>query len=142
MPARRRVADVLTKDLLRVSRAGGGYHPQFADDARRDLAARVIGVYQGHVDRSRADLEDALADLEREAPDFKLVRGFAKLLEREATFETRSPVPPERARRAAFAAGESVGVVGEIHPAVLVEHDLEVPVAAFEFDLSALDATE
>ena len=110
-PARRRVGDVLTKDLLRVSRAGGGYHPQFADDARRDLAARVIGVYQGHVDRSRADLEDALADLEREAPDFKLVRGFAKLLEREATFETRSPVPPERARRAAFAAGESVGVV-------------------------------
>ncbi|TYL39450.1 phenylalanine--tRNA ligase subunit beta [Natronococcus pandeyae] len=34
--------------------------------------------------------------------------------------------------------GETVGVVGEIHPKVLVEHDLEVPVAAFEFDLEAL----
>ena len=34
--------------------------------------------------------------------------------------------------------GERVGVVGEIHPAVLVEHDLEVPVAAFEFELDAL----
>jgi phenylalanyl-tRNA synthetase beta chain len=34
--------------------------------------------------------------------------------------------------------GESVGVVGEIHPSVLVEHDLELPVAAFEFDLDAL----
>ncbi len=34
--------------------------------------------------------------------------------------------------------GESVGVVGEIHPKVLVEHDLEVPVAAFEFDLESL----
>jgi phenylalanyl-tRNA synthetase beta chain len=34
--------------------------------------------------------------------------------------------------------GESAGVVGEVHPAVLVEHDLEVPVAAFEFDLAAL----
>ncbi|MBP1921812.1 phenylalanyl-tRNA synthetase beta chain [Halorubrum alkaliphilum] len=34
--------------------------------------------------------------------------------------------------------GDSVGVVGEVHPAVLVEHDLEVPVAAFEFDLDAL----
>ncbi|MFD1570940.1 phenylalanine--tRNA ligase subunit beta [Halorubrum laminariae] len=33
---------------------------------------------------------------------------------------------------------EAVGVIGEIHPAVLVEHDLEVPVAAFEFDLDAL----
>ena len=34
--------------------------------------------------------------------------------------------------------GEAVGVIGEVHPAVLVEHDLEVPVAAFEFHLDAL----
>jgi len=34
--------------------------------------------------------------------------------------------------------GEPVGVIGEVHPAVLVEHDLEVPVAAFEFHLDAL----
>ncbi|AXR79701.1 phenylalanine--tRNA ligase subunit beta [Natrarchaeobaculum sulfurireducens] len=34
--------------------------------------------------------------------------------------------------------GEAVGVIGEIHPKVLVEHDLEVPVAGFEFDLAAL----
>ncbi len=34
--------------------------------------------------------------------------------------------------------GEDVGVVGELHPEVLVEHDLELPVAAFEFRLDAL----
>ncbi|QCC46228.1 phenylalanine--tRNA ligase subunit beta [Halobellus limi] len=34
--------------------------------------------------------------------------------------------------------GETVGIVGELHPEVLVEHDLELPVAAFEFDLEAL----
>ena len=34
--------------------------------------------------------------------------------------------------------GDPVGVIGEVHPAVLVEHDLELPVVAFEFDLSAL----
>ncbi|APW97305.1 phenylalanine--tRNA ligase subunit beta [Halobiforma lacisalsi AJ5] len=34
--------------------------------------------------------------------------------------------------------GETVGVIGEVHPKVLVEHDLEVPVAGFEFDLAAL----
>ncbi|WP_265109229.1 phenylalanine--tRNA ligase subunit beta [Halosolutus halophilus] len=34
--------------------------------------------------------------------------------------------------------GEDVGLIGEVHPKVLVEHDLEVPVAAFEFDLEAL----
>ncbi|ELZ05847.1 phenylalanine--tRNA ligase subunit beta [Natrialba aegyptia] len=33
---------------------------------------------------------------------------------------------------------EVVGVIGEVHPKILVEHDLEVPVAAFEFDLAAL----
>ena len=35
--------------------------------------------------------------------------------------------------------GERAGVIGELHPAVLVEHDLEVPVAAFEFDLAAFN---
>ncbi|WP_336329625.1 phenylalanine--tRNA ligase subunit beta [Haloarcula sp. CGMCC 1.2071] len=35
--------------------------------------------------------------------------------------------------------GESVGVIGEVHPKVLVEHDLELPVAAFEFRLDALE---
>jgi len=102
---------MLTKDLLRVSRAGGGYRPRFTDPADEALAARVLGVYQGHVGERRRSLESALADLEGEADDFKLVRGFAKLLEREATFEVRSPVDPRRARTAAFEAAESVGVV-------------------------------
>ena len=108
-----RTSTVLTKELLRVSRAGGGYHPQFVGEDHRDLAARVIGTYQGHVGESREQLETALTDLEREAPDFKLVRGLAKLLAREATFETRAPLPPERARRSAFEAAEHVGVVTE-----------------------------
>ncbi|MBX0321727.1 DUF790 family protein [Halomicroarcula sp. F13] len=104
---------MLTKDLLRVSRAGGGYHPQFVDDARERLAARVLGVYQGHVGETRADLQAALTDLEGGAEDFKLVRGFAKLVEREADFETRAAVPPERARKRVFEAAEAVGVVTE-----------------------------
>ncbi len=104
-------SDMLTKDLLRVSRAGGGYRPRFTDPEDEALAARILGVYQGHVGHSRAELEAALSDLERGADDFKLVRGFAKLLERRCTFETRSPIEPQRARRAAFEAAESVGVV-------------------------------
>jgi predicted nuclease of restriction endonuclease-like RecB superfamily len=104
---------VLTKDLLRVSRAGDGYHPQFADRSHRPLAARVVGTFETHVGRPRVDLEDALADLEAEADHFKLVRGFAALCERDAAFETRAAVPPERARRVAFEAAEAVGVVSE-----------------------------
>jgi len=34
--------------------------------------------------------------------------------------------------------GEPAGVIGEVHPDVIVEHDLELPVAAFEFRLDAL----
>ncbi|MBX0285977.1 DUF790 family protein [Halomicroarcula sp. F28] len=104
---------MLTKELLRVSRAGGGYHPQFADEGHERLAARVLGVYQGHVGESRSTLQRALTDIEGEAEDFKLVRGFAKLVEREATVETRAPMPPERARKRVFEAAEAVGVVTE-----------------------------
>jgi len=102
---------VLTKELLRVSRAGGSYRPQFVGPDREPLAARVLGTYQGHVGETRGDLEAALTDIERDVDEFKLVRGFAKLLDRETTVETRAPVDPRRAREAAFGAAASVGVV-------------------------------
>jgi predicted nuclease of restriction endonuclease-like RecB superfamily len=102
---------VLTKDLLRVSRAGGGYQPQFADSDDEALAGRVLGTFQGHVGQERATLDDALTDVERDARDFKLVRGFAHLVEREATFDVEAAVDPPSARRAAFEAAEDVGVV-------------------------------
>ncbi len=104
---------VLTKDLLRVSRRGGGYRPEFVGADHEQLAARVIGCYQGHVGESRGDLQEALERIERDSDDFKLVRGFAKLLDREATWEVQSPVEPRQARRVAFETSESVGVVTE-----------------------------
>ncbi|ADJ15875.1 DUF790 family protein [Halalkalicoccus jeotgali] len=103
---------MLTKDLLRVSRAGGGYHLQFAGREHRPLAAKVLGTFEDHVGDPRSELDGALADLEGEY-DFKLVRGLAKLLEREATFETRAAVSPARARRAAFEAGEALLVAND-----------------------------
>ena len=102
---------MLRKDLLRVSRAGGGYHPQFADRSHRPLAARTIGVFQAHVGEPRHRLDDALSALEADADDFKLVRGFAALLERDAVFETRAALPPDRVRRRVFEAAESLGGV-------------------------------
>ncbi len=104
---------MLRKDLLRISRAGGGYRPRFAGREHRPLAARVIGTFQGHVGEPLERLDSALEDLEREAGDYKLVRGFTALLDRESTFETHAAVEPRRARRAAFEAAEAVGVVTE-----------------------------
>ena len=114
---------MLTKDLLRVSRAGGGYRPRFVGRESRPLAARVVGTFQGHVGEPRERLDAALSSLEADADDFKLVRGFAALLEREATFETRAAVPPERARRVAFEAAEDAGgvVTGDERDAALAD---------------------
>ncbi|GAB6877796.1 DUF790 family protein [Halorubrum gandharaense] len=104
---------MLRKDLLRVSRAGGGYRPRFVSRERRPIAAHVLGTFRKHVGERRGDLDDALEDLEADAPDFKLVRGFATLVERECEFETRAPVPPQRVRRTAFETAEAVGVASE-----------------------------
>ncbi|MFO8115651.1 MAG: DUF790 family protein [Halorubrum sp.] len=108
---------MLRKDLLRVSRAGGGYRPRFTTREHRPLAARVLGTFESHVGERRGDLDDALAALETDTAgsggEFKLVRGLATLVERECAFETRAPVPPRRVRRAAFEAAETVGVASE-----------------------------
>lgn len=116
---------MLRKDLLRVSRAGGGYRPQFTGRDHRPLAARVLGTFESHVGERRGDLDDALADLEADAAarngDFKLVRGLAALVERECEFETRAAVPPRRVRRAAFEAAEAVGVASEAERETAVE---------------------
>lgn len=104
---------MLTKDLLRVSRRGGGYQPQFADEEDQSLAGRVIGCYQGHVGESREQLQEALDDIEHESDDFKLVRGFAKLVDREATWAVDAAVDPHSARTAAFEASEAIGVITE-----------------------------
>jgi phenylalanyl-tRNA synthetase beta chain len=92
------------------------------------------GVGEGrHVGAVLADheagYEDAKARLQALARDFDVA------LETPATEH-----PSFISGRAADVVidGEPVGVVGEIHPKVIVEHDLEVPVAAFEFDLEAL----
>jgi len=104
---------VLRKEHLRVSRAGGGYHPQFTDEGDRALAASLLGTFQGHVGERRARLREALEEAEREADSFKQVRGLAALLERDATFETRAEVPPRRTRRVVFERAESIGVASE-----------------------------
>ena len=108
---------MLRKDLLRVSRAGGGYRPRFTTRDHRPLAAQVLGTFERHVGARRGDLDDALETLEADAAesggDFKLVRGLATLVERECEFETRAPVPPRRVRRATFEAAEAVGVASE-----------------------------
>ncbi|MFD1641372.1 DUF790 family protein [Halohasta litorea] len=131
---------MLTKDLLRVSRRGGSYRPEFIGREHRPLAARLIAVYNDHVDEPRQEVDEAVEAIEREESDFKLVRGFAALLDREATFETIAPLPPERTRRRVFEAAETVGVAtSEDREQALITaaDELAVDTAAVEDSLYA-----
>ncbi len=84
----------------------------------------------GALARTDASYEDAKARLQA------IAEAFGKALKTPATDH-----PTFIDGRAADIVldGETVGVIGEVHPTVLVEHDLELPVAAFEFRLDALE---
>jgi phenylalanyl-tRNA synthetase beta chain len=83
----------------------------------------------GVLARTDASYEDAKARLQA------IAEAFGTSL---ATPPTDHPTFIDGRAAAVVLDGETVGVVGEVHPAVLVEHDLELPVAAFEFRLDAL----
>jgi phenylalanyl-tRNA synthetase beta chain len=84
----------------------------------------------GVLARTDASYEDAKARLQA------LARAFGKTLE---TPPAEHPSFINGRTAEIVLDGESVGVLGEVHPKVLVEHDLELPVAAFEFRLDGLN---
>jgi phenylalanyl-tRNA synthetase beta chain len=104
-----------------------GFSAYRDDDEPTKLAERhtVAAVLA----RSEASYEDARTRLQA------LCRVFDAELE---TTETDHPTFVDGRTAEVVIDGESVGVLGEVHPRVLVEYDLELPVAAFEFELSAL----
>ena len=81
------------------------------------------------VARTDASYEDAKARLSA------IARTFGVGLE---TPPTEHPSFVSGRTAAVVLDGDPVGVIGELHPRVLVEHDLEVPVSAFEFRLDGL----
>jgi phenylalanyl-tRNA synthetase beta chain len=102
------------------------------------VAERDDGENTGLAERTH--VAGALARTEASYED---ARGCLQVLARAFDVELETP-PTEHPTfidgRAAEVVldGESVGVVGEVDPEVLVEHDLEVPVSAFEFAAGAL----
>ncbi|GAB3041569.1 phenylalanine--tRNA ligase subunit beta [Natronobiforma cellulositropha] len=99
-------------------------------DGRENTKVRETRHVAAALARHDAAYEDAKARLQA------IVGHFGKTVETPAS-EHPSFIPGRCA--SVVIDGEEVGVIGELHPAVLVEHDLEVPVAAFEFDLAALE---
>ena len=110
------------QDLAEIGLAAGLDDAENTGVAEHRTVAAVLA-------RTDASYEDAKARLQA------LAGAFGKTLETPPT-EHPSFIPGRAAE--VVLNGESVGVIGEIHPEVLVEHDLELPVAAFEFRLDAL----
>ncbi len=115
------------QDLAEIGLATG-------TDANENTGVAEWRTVAGVLARTDASFEDAKATLQA------LGRRFGVPVE---TPRTEHPSFIE-GRTAAISFGdEPVGVVGELHPEILVEHDLEIPVAAFEFRLDGLyDAVE
>jgi len=111
------------QDLAEIGLAAG------LDDSRNTGVTEHRTV-AGALARTDASYEDAKARLQA------IAEAFGTALETPAT--THPTFIDGRAADIVLD-GEAVGVVGEIHPNVLVEHDLELPVAAFEFRLDALE---
>ncbi len=96
------------------------------DEPTNVAETRHVGAVLARPD---ASYENAKARLDR------LCRDFGVTLE---TPPTEHPSFIGGRTASVVIDGDAVGVIGELHPAVLVNHDLEVPVVGFEFALDAL----
>jgi phenylalanyl-tRNA synthetase beta chain len=111
------------QDLSEIGLAAHVDEPEETKVHERRTVAAVLA-------RTDASYEDAKARLQTVA------RAFDKDLQ---TPPTSHPSFIDGRTAAVVLDGESAGIIGELHPRVIVEHDLEVPVVAFEFDLEALE---
>ncbi|AKH98489.1 phenylalanine--tRNA ligase subunit beta [Halanaeroarchaeum sulfurireducens] len=111
------------QDLAEIGFAAHVDETTLTNVAERRTVAAVLA-------RNDASFEDAKGRLQA------LARNFGVDL---ATPPTEHPSFIEGRAADVVLDGDAVGVIGELHPAVLVEHDLEVPAAGFEFRLDGLD---
>lgn len=96
---------MLTADLAqswhRGNRARPLYIPPDDPDYLRD-AAHLIKLFSGHEGRARGELEESLQEYVGTGTDYKIMRGFIKLLTDRCDFETACAKDPVELRRALF----------------------------------------
>ena len=93
---------MLTSDLLVTKISKGKIEPVYAlvNQDNLEIAASVIGVFEGKVGRTYGELAQELEGIEE--INFRLIRGLAQILERRCVIETESAIDPIAARRAVF----------------------------------------
>lgn len=104
---------MLTADLSQSWYRKGRTGPRYIDASEagylRD-AEVLVNIFGEHEGRERAELEAALEEYVGTGTDYKILRGFIKLLTDRCTFETTAAVEPLEIRRVLFLK------VREFHP--------------------------
>ena len=116
---------MLTSDLVRTRSRGPYIMPLYVnvtDEQSIRLADDLVRIVADHKGKTRRELDEALDRYEGDSPDFKLMRGLAKLLADDCCeFEVSTVADPPELRREVFT------LARENHPLVR-EADLLYPV--------------
>ncbi len=96
---------MLPKELLDVTRRNGRIYPRFAwDEKDVKLAEIVLKIYKLGLGRKYKLVLESLRKIEN-ANNYRKVRGFAKIVERNCKFERATKLDPLAVRRALFERG-------------------------------------
>lgn len=102
---------MLPSDLLIYRQNGETVTPKRLplDPSARSIAQELITCLQQHLHQPQGKLDEVLAEIEGDKPDFKLWRGLAHILKTSyATFEVVSPLEPQLLRQRVFTAASLV----------------------------------
>jgi hypothetical protein len=102
---------MLPVELVRARRRKDGLIALFADEGKVGLSKTVIAVHRESVEKSRAELSDALSRCEELGYDYRLVRGLSAVLDPRCIFRSRSVSPPPEVRTALFTEAAALPVV-------------------------------
>jgi predicted nuclease of restriction endonuclease-like RecB superfamily len=93
---------MLTNDLLVTRISKGKIEPIYAllDQDTQEIARSVVEAFQDHIGKKYGELIEELEGIEE--VNYRLIRGFAQILERRCVIETDSAVDPIAARRTVF----------------------------------------
>ncbi|MGA2573412.1 MAG: DUF790 family protein [Candidatus Methanomethylicaceae archaeon] len=112
---------MLPSQLLITRKNSGQIRPAYvaADEEHVKLGEKLIAIYNNSIGKKRSQILKEVSSLEYGRFNFRLVRGLATLLERQATFVVDSPVDPYKLRNAVFARSRGFASSGEERSRIL-----------------------
>lgn len=95
---------MLPRELLDARRFRGKVYLKFAGEEHLKLAKAVIATFNSSIGQSHGELLEKVGHMER-AHNYRKVRGFARILERQSEFEMPTKLNPAEVRRFLFERG-------------------------------------